>query len=112
MPGSSNSSGFVPVRLDVKELRGAVENGTVDAQENPLTNTYNFDIHKHHRYITLSGHFFGVATLLCHNPTFQAWPVDASKSRHGRRERSNRRATPARGSGRCRDYGEARPVRK
>ena len=65
--------GFEPVALDVKDLLSGVEDGIVGAQENPLTNTYNFNIHKHHRYITLSGHFFGVAALLCHNPSFEQW---------------------------------------
>ena len=68
--------GFEPVALDVKDLLAGVKDGAVGAQENPLTNTYNFDIHKHHRYITLSGHFFGVAALLCHNPSFEQWSED------------------------------------
>jgi len=68
--------GFDPIALDVKDLLAGVQDGTVGAQENPLTNTYNFDIHKHHRYITLSGHFFGVAALLCHRPSFEQWSED------------------------------------
>ena len=72
--------GFEPVALDVKDLLSGVEDGTVGAQENPLTNTYNFNIHKHHRYITLSGHFFGVAALLCHNPSFEAWSPEIQKA--------------------------------
>ena len=68
--------GFEPVALDVKDLLSGVKDGTVGAQENPLTNTYNFDIHKQHRYITLSGHFFGVAALLCHRPSFERWAPD------------------------------------
>jgi TRAP-type transport system periplasmic protein len=66
--------GFEPMALDVKDLVAGVEDGTIDAQENPLTNTYNFGIHKHHRHITLSSHIFGVAGLLCHSASFQSWP--------------------------------------
>ena len=65
--------GFDPVALDVKDLLADVQDGTVGVQENPLTNTYNFDIHKHHRYITMSGHFLVVAALLCHRPSFEQW---------------------------------------
>ena len=66
--------GFEPVFLDVRELRAAVENNRVDAQENPLTNTFNFGIHRHHRHITLTGHFWGAAALLCNGASYDAWP--------------------------------------
>jgi TRAP-type transport system periplasmic protein len=68
--------GFIPVPLDVAELPGACADGTVDAQENPLTNTYNFEIHKQHRWITRSGHFFGPCVVLAHKATWEAWPED------------------------------------
>jgi C4-dicarboxylate-binding protein DctP len=68
--------GFEPVALDVKDLLAAVKAGTIDAQENPLTNIYNFGIHAYHRYITLSSHFFGAAVLLCHQASYHAWPTD------------------------------------
>ena len=66
--------GFEPVALDVRDLLAAVAAGQIDAQENPLTNIYNFGIHEHHRYITLSSHFFGAAALLCNNDRFESWP--------------------------------------
>lgn len=66
--------GFEPVPLDVAELPGACADGTVDAQENPLTNTFNFGIHEHHRWITRSGHFFGPCVVLAHKATWDAWP--------------------------------------
>jgi TRAP-type transport system periplasmic protein len=68
------SLGFEPVALDVKELLAGVQSGAIEAQENPLTNTYNFGIHRYHRYITLSGHFFGAAALLCHQASDAARP--------------------------------------
>jgi TRAP-type C4-dicarboxylate transport system substrate-binding protein len=66
--------GFVPVPLDVAELPGACADGTVDAQENPLTNTFNFGIDAHHRWITMSGHFFGPCVVLAHKDTWDSWP--------------------------------------
>ena len=69
--------GFEPLALDVKDLLAGVQDGTLDAQENPLTNIYNFGIHEQHRYITLSGHFFGAAVLLCHQASYDAWPAEA-----------------------------------
>ena len=68
--------GFQPVPLDVKELISGVREGTIDAQDNPLTNIYNFGIHEFHPHITLSAHFFGVAVLLCHKTTYDSWPSE------------------------------------
>ena len=68
--------GFEPVPLDVKDLLAAVRAGTVDAQDNPLTNIYNFAIHEQHRHITLSAHFWGAAALLCNGAAFARWPQE------------------------------------
>jgi len=65
--------GFEPIALDVKDLIAGIEDGTVTAQENPLTNTYNFGIHEKHRHITLSSHFFGAAGLLCNAEAYASW---------------------------------------
>lgn len=56
--------GFRPRFLDVKDLGEAVRTRAIDAQENPLTNLVNFDLHKTHRFVSLTGHFFGIALLL------------------------------------------------
>jgi TRAP-type C4-dicarboxylate transport system substrate-binding protein len=58
--------------LDVKDLVHAVETHAVDAQENPLTNTVNFGLHKTHKHLSLTGHFHGVALLLANRPWFDA----------------------------------------
>lgn len=68
--------GFEPVFYDVKELASAVASGAVDAQENALSNTFNLGTHKHHRWITFSGHFFGPTVVLCHKPTYDGWSGD------------------------------------
>ncbi|WP_146344969.1 TRAP transporter substrate-binding protein [Phaeobacter marinintestinus] len=66
--------GFDPMKIDVRDLPEAVRNGTVDAQENPLTNIYNFDLHKTHRHITLTRHLLGVAIVLFNKDQVAAWP--------------------------------------
>lgn len=65
--------GFKPVTIDVKDLVAAVQERRVDAQENPLTNLINFQLHKTHRFVTLTGHFFGVALVLCNKQRFDSW---------------------------------------
>ena len=62
--------GFSPVVIDVRELRNAVSTGQVDAQENPLTNFIHFDLWRHHTYLSLTKHFFGVALLVCNRQWF------------------------------------------
>jgi TRAP-type C4-dicarboxylate transport system substrate-binding protein len=68
--------GFEPLFLDVKDLAQAVAAGAVDAQENPLTNVVNFGLHRHHRFISLTGHLFGVALLLVNRRRFDGWPAE------------------------------------
>jgi TRAP-type C4-dicarboxylate transport system substrate-binding protein len=62
--------GFTPRVIDVKDLVRAVESHAVDAQENPLTNTLNFGLHKTHRHLSLTAHFHGVALLLANRAWF------------------------------------------
>lgn len=66
--------GFKPMSIDVRDLPAAVDNFQVDAQENPLTNIYNFGLHKTHRHITLTSHLLGVAPVLFNTQTVQSWP--------------------------------------
>ena len=68
--------GFQPVFLDVKDLPRAVAEGTVDAQENPLTNMVNFGLQRHHRFVSLTAHLFGVALLLVNRARFDRWPAE------------------------------------
>ena len=74
------SFGFEPKHIDVKDLPRAVETGEVDAQENPLTNLVNFNLHKTHRHVSLTSHFFGVALLLVNRAAFDGWSVDIRRA--------------------------------
>lgn len=68
--------GFVPVPADIKEFVAEIAGDKFDAQDNPLTNIYNFGVHNYHRYITLSGHFFGASALAFNEQAYQSWPAD------------------------------------
>ena len=72
--------GFDPVALDVRDLRRAVEDGTVSAQENPLTTFDLFGLQRYHPYVTLSAHFFGVVLLLCNAAAYDAWPGEIQQA--------------------------------
>jgi TRAP-type C4-dicarboxylate transport system substrate-binding protein len=68
--------GFEPIPVDVKQFTEEIASDRFDAQENPLTNTYNFGVHNYHRYFTLSGHLFGAAAFICKEERYQSWPPD------------------------------------
>lgn len=67
--------GFVPIPADVKEFVEQIDGDRFDAQDNPLTNIYNFGVHRYHRHITMSGHFFGASAMICNAAYYAAWPV-------------------------------------
>jgi C4-dicarboxylate-binding protein DctP len=72
--------GFKPVPVDIKEFVEQIDTDRFDAQENPLANTYAFGVQKHHRYITLTGHLFGISLMVCNRAQFDAWPADVQQA--------------------------------
>lgn len=66
--------GFESVPVHIRDLPAALENETVDAQENPLTNLFNFEIHKYHRYITMSAPFWGAVGFYINPDAYNSWP--------------------------------------
>ncbi|HEX6002962.1 MAG TPA: TRAP transporter substrate-binding protein [Burkholderiales bacterium] len=68
--------GFVPVPADIKDFLDSIAGARFDAQDNPLTNIYNFGVHRHHRYITLSAHFFGGSLFVCNEALYRGWSED------------------------------------
>ena len=68
--------GFHPIAADIKNLVEEIASGKFEAQDNSLANIYLFGIHKHHRYITLSGHFYGASALTCNEAHYQSWPPE------------------------------------
>jgi TRAP-type C4-dicarboxylate transport system substrate-binding protein len=68
--------GFEPIAADIKEFVTEIAGNRFDAQDNPLTNIYTFGVHHHHRYITLSGHFFGASLMICNENRYRSWPPD------------------------------------
>ena len=54
-----NRLGFKSCPLDVRDFKKALSNSEIDAQENPLTNFWNFGVQNSQKYLTLSSHLFG-----------------------------------------------------
>ena len=68
--------GAVPKRMDLTEAIQMISAGTIDAQENPLSNTVTYGVHKFHRFHTLSSHFYISRPIFLHRPALDAWPRD------------------------------------
>ena len=68
--------GADPKIMDLTEAIALITKGGIDAQENPLTNTVTYGVHKFHRFHTLSNHFYISRPIFLHRPTFDGWPAD------------------------------------
>lgn len=67
--------GAVPCPLDLKPGLEAIVSGAVDAQENPLANTADYDAHKVHKFHTLSSHCYHSRGLYMNRAQFDSWPT-------------------------------------
>jgi TRAP-type transport system periplasmic protein len=68
--------GAVPMRMDLTQAIEMIKAATIDAQENPLSNTVTYGVHKFHRFHTLSNHFYVSRPIFLHRAAFDAWPGD------------------------------------
>ena len=68
--------GATPKRLDLTEAIAGIKDGSLDAQENPLANTVTYGVHKHHKYHTLSNHFYISRCIMCNRSTYYTWPEE------------------------------------
>ena len=72
--------GAVPIRMDLTQAIAMITAGTIDAQENPLSNTVTYGVHKFHRFHTLSNHFYISRPIFLHRTAFDAWPADLQRA--------------------------------
>ena len=68
--------GAVPLRLDLTEAIAGITAGTLDAQENPLSNTVTYGVHKFHRFHSLTNHFYISRPIFVNRAAFEDWPLD------------------------------------
>jgi TRAP-type C4-dicarboxylate transport system substrate-binding protein len=103
--------GAVPLRLDLTEAIAKITAGEIDAQENPLSNTVTYGVHKFHRFHTLTNHFYISRPIFLNRTAFDSWPPDLQdamraavaeaivfqRDLHVREEEDARRAIEAQG---------------
>ena len=66
--------GAVPVPTDLKDLLPAITQGRVDAHENPLENIHAYGIHRHHPFVSLTAHLYGVRGLYANAAAYRGLP--------------------------------------
>ena len=74
-----NELGFISTPLDVRDFKIALKNNDIDAQENPLTNYWNFGVQHKQKYLTLSSHLFGFCFFVINGPFFDELSIDEKK---------------------------------
>src|SRR5262245_54073965 len=72
--------GAAPMRMDLTQAIEMIKAGSIDAQENPLSNTVTYGVHKFHRFHTLSNHFYISRPIFLHRTAFDAWPADLQQA--------------------------------
>ena len=73
------SIGFIPKPLDVRDFKIAIKEDTIDAQENPLTNYWNFGIYKKQKFVTLSSHMIGFCLFVINSDYFEKLTIEEKK---------------------------------
>jgi TRAP-type transport system periplasmic protein len=68
--------GFEPIAADIKRFVAEIGGDAFDAHDNPLTNIYTFGVHRFHRHLTLTSHFFGASFLIANAREYAGWPAD------------------------------------
>ena len=66
--------GAAPRIMDLTEALAAIKAGTLDAQENPFSNTVTYGVHQFHRFHTATNHFYVSRPIFAHRPSFDGWP--------------------------------------
>ncbi|WP_319562814.1 TRAP transporter substrate-binding protein [Marispirochaeta sp.] len=71
--------GANPVAMSFTEVFGALQQGIIDGQENPLATIYQASLHEVQKYLSLSGHVYSAVHLLMNNELFNSLPPDLQK---------------------------------
>ena len=72
--------GFEPIASDIKEFTEQIATDRFQAHDNALTNIYIFHVYRYHRYISLTGHFWGASAMVCNQDHYRSWPQDVREA--------------------------------
>ncbi len=68
--------GASPVPMSFKEVFGALQQGVIDGQENPLATIYQASLQEVQKYLSLTGHVYSPTHLLMNKELFDSMPED------------------------------------
>ncbi|ABE44877.1 TRAP transporter substrate-binding protein [Polaromonas sp. JS666] len=71
--------GANPVKMDIKEVYGALQSGALDAQENPFAVIRDRNFHEVQKYLTNTSHFFDFIVLVANKQRFEALKPEHQK---------------------------------
>jgi len=71
-----NALGAAPTPMAWPEVIGALQQGTIDGQENPLSVIVSVKLNEVQKYLTLSGHVYSPAMLLISKPFWESLSDD------------------------------------
>ena len=72
--------GAEPRKMDLAEAIQGIKDGSLDAQENPFANTVTYGVHHHHRFHTMSGHFYLSRPIFANRAQLESWPGDLRRA--------------------------------
>ncbi len=62
--------------MALSDVYTSLQNGTIDGQENPLANIYTSSFQDVQKYLSLTGHMYDAAPLVCNADWFNSLPAD------------------------------------
>ena len=68
--------GADPQILDLTEAIAGINDGILDAQENPFANTVTYGVHKFHPFHTISNHFYISRSIFANRTAYYSWPEE------------------------------------
>jgi len=72
--------GANPIPMDWPEVYSALQQKVIDAQENPLSIIYPLKVYEVQKYLSLTGHFYGVFGVYMNKRFFDGLPPDLQKA--------------------------------
>jgi TRAP-type C4-dicarboxylate transport system substrate-binding protein len=74
------SWGGIPIPCELSAGIRMIEEGEVDAQENPLANTVAYGVERHHPHVTMTAHLYGARGVFANAATLSAMPTDVVRT--------------------------------
>lgn len=72
--------GAIPTPMAWGEVFTALQQGTIDGQENPLVIFNTNKLHEAQKYLSMTGHFYSPAVMMISKAAFDGYPADVQEA--------------------------------